>query len=96
MEKHGRRDFIKYALAGSAGAAVLGGGAAGLLFDTYRLQTSYNDIAIDGLPKSFEGFRIAHLTDLHLSDNVRFDYIARAIKVANSLKPDILCSRATM
>src|SRR5258708_1942836 len=46
-------------------------------------------VSIPKLPKSFDGFRIAHLTDMHASDIVPFDYLERIVRSVNDLKPDL-------
>lgn len=41
------------------------------------------------LPKKLDGFRIIHLSDIHHSPFTGVDHIARAVKIANRLKPDM-------
>jgi predicted MPP superfamily phosphohydrolase len=44
---------------------------------------------IPGLPPALVGLRIAHLTDLHVSDRVPLDYIRGVVRQVNRLKPDL-------
>lgn len=46
-------------------------------------------IKIERLPKKLEGFRLAHLSDIHHSPLTNLDHITRAVNVANHLKPDM-------
>jgi hypothetical protein len=88
-EKISRRKFLKFALAGAAGVTGAGATAGAFSFDTYDLKVSHSAVPIKGLPKEFDGFRIAHLTDLHNGPGIKLDYLSRAIDVASSLAPDL-------
>lgn len=46
-------------------------------------------ISIKRLPKKLEGFRLVHLSDIHHSPFTNLEHIERAVKLANSLKPDM-------
>lgn len=49
------------------------------------------DVKIDGLPKSFEGFQIVQLSDLHLgSFSDKFAGFSKMIKIVNAQKPDLI------
>jgi hypothetical protein len=45
---------------------------------------------VRNLPPAFEGLRIAHLSDLHVSDVVPLDYVRGVVRAVNRLKPDIV------
>lgn len=47
-------------------------------------------IPAPSLPKSFRGFRIVHLTDLHLGTLVSEHFIESVIQKANGLRPDLI------
>lgn len=47
------------------------------------------EIALKRLPKQLDGFKIIHLSDTHHSPFTDLEHIARAVKVANRLKPDM-------
>jgi len=47
------------------------------------------EIELNRLPKQLDGFKIIHLSDTHHSPFTNIEHIARAVKVANRLKPDM-------
>jgi predicted MPP superfamily phosphohydrolase len=47
------------------------------------------EIQLKRLPKPLDGFKIIHLSDLHHSPFTKLEHIARAVKIANRLKPDM-------
>ncbi|MGD9561770.1 MAG: metallophosphoesterase [Pyrinomonadaceae bacterium] len=46
-------------------------------------------VTLGRLPKKLDGFKIIHLSDIHHSPFTSFDHIARTVKIANRLKPDM-------
>ncbi|WP_299778600.1 metallophosphoesterase [uncultured Formosa sp.] len=56
-------------------------------FKIYHIAVQHED-----LPKSFEGLRVVHISDLHLGSlNYRYKVLDRVINIINKLKPDVLC-----
>jgi predicted MPP superfamily phosphohydrolase len=53
-----------------------------LCVNEYRLP-------VIGLPRNFNNFRIAHLTDLHYGFLVSSSFIRKAVRLANESKPDL-------
>ncbi len=47
------------------------------------------EIKLKRLPKKLDGFKIIHLSDTHHSPFTSLEHIARAVKIANRLKPDM-------
>lgn len=47
------------------------------------------EIRLKRLPRQLDGFKIIHLSDTHHSPFTTLEHIARTVKVANRLKPDI-------
>lgn len=47
------------------------------------------EITLARLPKKLDGFKIIHLSDTHHSPFTNLEHIARAVAVANRLKPDM-------
>jgi predicted MPP superfamily phosphohydrolase len=47
------------------------------------------DVPVDGLDPSFEGFRVAHLSDLHIGTNTPKSWGLRWARAANGQAPDI-------
>lgn len=43
-----------------------------------------------GLPPDLSGFTVAHLSDIHLSQNVPLPVIERIVALTNSLQPDVI------
>jgi predicted MPP superfamily phosphohydrolase len=57
----------------------------------YRFKIHRVTLAFKNLPIPYIGFRIVHISDLHLgSFNYRYHILKRAVKLINNLKPDIL------
>jgi predicted MPP superfamily phosphohydrolase len=48
------------------------------------------EIKLQRLPKKLDGLRAIHLSDTHHSPFTSLDHIARAVKIANRLRPDIV------
>jgi len=56
--------------------------------EPFWLDAHEFDVAIRGLPGAFDGFRIAHVTDMHTGPRVPLDYLERAIRHVNDVRPD--------
>lgn len=48
------------------------------------------ELPVDGLPDALDGYRIAHLSDIHLTGDIRLDFAAYAVRRATEWKPDLL------
>lgn len=83
-----RRRFLALSLKNFAGLTVFGGAMAG--FGAYHCVVNRREIFIDGLPPAFSGFRIALMSDFHHSPWIPASHIAKAVQLANSLKPDLV------
>lgn len=59
------------------------------LAEANSLSVEKIEIRLNRLPKKLEGFRLVHLSDIHHSPFTSLEHISRAVKVANSLKPDM-------
>ncbi len=76
--------------------AGLGLGAAGVVTagvladDRWDLQLSRVTVRLRRLPEAFDGFTIAHLTDLHRGAYVPESFIDRAAKATNGAHPDVV------
>lgn len=46
-------------------------------------------IGLERLPKKLDGLKIIHLSDTHHSPFTNIEHIARAVKIANRLRPDM-------
>lgn len=76
------------AAAVGAGAAV--GGASWSVHEHNTLGVTAAVLPVDGLPESFNNFKIALLTDLHRSALVSDDLIDRAVTAAMAERPDLI------
>jgi uncharacterized protein len=64
--------------------------AYGLLYGRLNLEVTRRRIRVARLPKAFEGFRIAQLSDIHISPFMPADEIRRCVTITNQLKPDLV------
>jgi predicted MPP superfamily phosphohydrolase len=83
-----RRTFLRKALKASAGIAA----GAGVLSvaAAYQCRVNRQTIALAGLPREFEGFRIALLSDFHHSSWIPRAHIRAAVQLANAQAPDLV------
>lgn len=84
-----RRKFLQLSAAGAAfgGLAIAGDGT---LFEANRPQLVSIDIQLPRLSDSFDGFRIAQLSDLHYDDTFSVVPLRKAIDIVNGLNPDVV------
>ncbi len=85
----GRRHLLERA-AGLAVASPFVAGAYGLFYGRLNLQVSKPRIRLARLPKAFEGFRIAQLSDIHIGPFMTEEQIRQYADITNSLKPDLI------
>ncbi|MGA2133178.1 MAG: metallophosphoesterase [Bryobacteraceae bacterium] len=84
----GRRQFLERT-ATAAVAAPFVAGAYGLFYGRLNLQITRQPIRLARLPKSFAGFRIAQLSDIHIGPFMSESEIRKIVQIANGLKPDL-------
>ena len=85
----GRRRFLQQtAVLVSATPFVAAG--YGLLYERLHVQVVRPRIRLARLSKSFEGFRIAQLSDIHISPFTSAGYIRRCVAITNGLKADLI------
>ncbi len=82
-----RREFLKLAWYGG-GAALLA--SYSVFIERNLVQINSYRIPVPSLPKAFNGFRVVHLTDLHLGVLASESFIEGVVKKANSVMPDII------
>src|SRR5258708_25576982 len=88
-ESPGRRHFLEQtAVLISATPFVAAG--YGLLYERQNAEIVRQRSRLTRLPKAFEGFRIAQLSDIHISPFTTADYIHRCVSITNELKPDLI------
>lgn len=84
-----RRQFLEQTGAAITSAPFVAG-AYGLLHGRLNLETTRQPIRLAHLPKAFEGFRIAQLSDIHIGPFMPAEEIRKYVAIANQLKPDLI------
>jgi len=64
--------------------------AYGLTVGRLDVETTTHRIGLARLPKAFDGFRVAQLSDLHIGPFMSGDQIRRVVDMTNQLKPDLV------
>ena len=85
----GRRHFLERT-ATMAAATPFVAGTYGLLYGRLNLETTEQPIRLAKLPKAFDGFRIAQLSDIHIGPFMPAEEIRKYVAIANALKPDLI------
>jgi predicted MPP superfamily phosphohydrolase len=85
----GRRRFLERTAVLVSGTPFIAAGY-GLLYDRQNVEVVRQRILLTRLPKAFEGFRIAQLSDIHIGLFTAADYIRRCVAITNGLKPDLI------
>ncbi len=85
----GRRRFLeRTAVLVSATPFVAAG--YGLFYERQDVEIVRQRVRLARLPKAFEGFRIAQLSDIHIGPFTTADYIRHCVAVTNGLEPDLI------
>jgi hypothetical protein len=64
--------------------------AYGLLYERTEIETTHQRIKLGRLPKAFDGFRIAQLSDIHVGPFMPAEDIRKYVAMVNQLKPDLV------
>jgi uncharacterized protein len=62
----------------------------GLLYERQNVEVVRRRVRLARLPKAFEGFHIAQLSDIHIGPFTTADYIRRCVAMTNGLEPDLI------
>lgn len=63
----------------------------GLTWGWQRLQTVRHDVPVAGLPQAFGGYRVVHLSDLHVGTFAAHpEFLERVVDSVNALRPDLI------
>ena len=84
-----RRRFLERT-AVALSAAPFAASAYGLLYERTDIETTHQRIKLPRLPKAFDGFRLAQLSDIHIGPFMPADEIRRCVEMVNRLKPDAI------
>ena len=87
----GRRSLLRGALLGTGLAVGLAGGAV----YANRVEPAWLDIralhlTLPHLAPALHGYRVAHLSDLHLGDWLTRDRLAAIVRLVNQQQPDLI------
>jgi len=85
----GRRRFLERTAVLVSATPFLATGY-GLLYERKNVEVVSQRIRLARLPKAFEGFRIAQLSDIHVGPFTSAEYIRRCVAITNALKPDLI------
>jgi len=86
-KKIDRRQFLRLGFYGKVSLGLCKG-----FFNTFNSQIELKKVPVNipDLPKSFRGFKIVQLSDIHSSLIVSQNHIAQAVKLAMVEKPDLI------
>jgi uncharacterized protein len=84
-----RRDLLRQ-MAIAVSATPFVAAAYGLLYGRLDVEVTHPRIRLARLPKTFEGFRIAQLSDIHISPFMTAAEIRRCVTLTNEQKPDLI------
>jgi len=84
-----RRQFLQQsAVLVSATPFVAAG--YGLLYERQDVEVVRQRVPLARLPKTFDGFRIAQLADIHMGPFSNAGYVRRCVAITNGSKPDLI------
>jgi predicted MPP superfamily phosphohydrolase len=89
MPSPARRQFLERAVAAAAGAPFVAG-AYGLLYGRLNLEVTAQTIRLPRLPRTFEGFRICQLSDIHIGPFMPIEEIRKYVAIANEQKAQMV------
>jgi len=85
----GRRRFLERT-AVLVGATPFVAAGYGLLYERQNVEIVRHRVRLARLPKAFEGFHIAQLSDIHIGPFATADYLRRCVAITNGLRPDLI------
>lgn len=84
-----RRKFLS--IVGIGSAAILSGlFLDGIIFGKYRHSVRKVKLKIAGLPKSFKGYKIVQISDVHAGSFLHPEKLQKAFDLINEQKPDLV------
>jgi len=78
-----RRRFLTTGLYGAAGLALYSGEIA-----RHRFEVTEREVSLVGLPRSFDGIRIAQMSDIHLGEFTEPFFLRHLVDRVNRMQPD--------
>lgn len=64
--------------------------AYGMMYERTAIETTHQRILLPNLPKAFDGFRIAQISDIHIGTFMSASEIRKCAAMVNGLKPDLV------
>ncbi len=89
LQSSGRRRFLERTAVLVSATPFLAAGY-GLLYERQNVEVVRQRIRLARLPKAFESFRIAQLSDIHIGPFTTAEYIRRCVAITNGLEPDLI------
>lgn len=66
--------------------------AYGYFFGRWQIETIHESVPSPALPSSFEGYKVVHISDLHLSTfDGHPEKLQRLVETINAQQPDLIC-----
>jgi uncharacterized protein len=84
-----RRTFVKRT-AGAVVASAIGCAGYAVGFEPHWLEIVERDLAIENLPRTLEGARLAQISDLHIGPQVSDEYIVHSFDRVRALAPELV------
>jgi len=84
-----RRQFLAQT-AVAVSATPFAACAYGLLYERTEIETTHQPILLKRLPKAFDGFRIAQLSDIHIGPFMTAKALRTYVAMVNQMKPDLV------
>jgi predicted MPP superfamily phosphohydrolase len=84
-----RRQFLQQTAVLLSAAPFVAAGY-GLLYGRQDVEVVRQRVRLARLPKTFDGFSIAQLSDIHMGPFSTAGYIRRCVAITNGLKPDLI------
>jgi predicted MPP superfamily phosphohydrolase len=84
-----RRRFLKRVTL-AAGTTPFVASAYGFLYERLDIETTHQRIDLRRLPRAFDGFRVAQLSDIHIGPFMTSADVRKYVTMVNQLKPDLV------
>ncbi|MBS7531692.1 metallophosphoesterase [Hazenella sp. IB182353] len=86
-----RRTFLKRTLATIGGMLVFSIPTYAYTGERHWIEITNHTIASPRIPKSFNGVRMIHISDLHYGHYLDETHLAKIVEQMNALQPDVVC-----
>lgn len=90
VENLSRRKFLAQSATAAAGVGVFAIGGHAVYVAPQQLKVRRYTLPIEGLPDALDGVKLTHISDTHYGPFTTLSYLEDAMRLANSLKGDIV------